>query len=50
MIGVGAMIGVPIVLMAQTLAVDSVLKHHPNKDDLWQLPKVSSVSFTQQRS
>ena len=44
MIIVAALAGLPIVLMAVTLAADGVLKSHPSKDDVWRLPKVSSLS------
>lgn len=50
MIVIAALVGMPIVLMALTLAVDGVLKQHPSKDDVWKLPKVSSVSLAHQRS
>ncbi|GJD57280.1 hypothetical protein [Methylobacterium dankookense] len=46
---IAAIVGMPIILMAVTLAVDGVLKRYPRKDDIWQLPKVSSVSFADQR-
>ncbi|GJD90166.1 hypothetical protein BHAOGJBA_3701 [Methylobacterium hispanicum] len=43
MIIVVALVGMPVALMAVTLAADAMLKAHPSKDDLWRLPKVSSL-------
>jgi hypothetical protein len=44
MIVIAALVGMPVVLMAVTLAADGVLKPYPTKDDVWRLPKVSSLS------
>ncbi len=44
MIIIAALVGMPVVLMAVTLAVDAMLKPYPSKDDLWRLPKGSSLS------
>ena len=43
MIAVLALAGMPILLMGVALLSDAVLRRHPRKDDLWQLPKVSSL-------
>ncbi len=50
MVVIAAIIGMPIVLMAVTLAVDGVLKRYPRKDDVWQLPKTSSISYAGART
>ena len=47
---IAAIVGMPIVLMAVTLVAGAVLRKHPTKDDIWQLPKVSSVSLAFQRA
>ncbi|WP_162559778.1 hypothetical protein [Methylobacterium radiodurans] len=43
MILVGTLVGMPILMMVVTLAADAVLRAHPSKDDVWRLPKVSSL-------
>lgn len=40
---IAGLVGMPILLMAVTLAADAMLKPYPSKDDVWRLPKVSSL-------
>lgn len=43
MIMIAVLVGMPVVMMVVTLAADAMLRSYPSKDDVWRLPKASSL-------